>query len=88
MDAACECPRAGRNSTDRCGPRWPRGPNALRACALVRPFAIDVPVQGAWYAVCTPERLQVPRVRMCMDWLGRRLAVPTVTLATFIEDAG
>lgn len=60
----------------------------LEEGVLVRPFAIDVPVQGAWYALCTPERLQLPRVRMFLDWLGRRLAISPATLAAFLQDAG
>lgn len=49
-----------------------RGPlvaDALARGALVRPFAIELPGDLAYYCVHTPARADVPKVRAFVDWV-------------------
>ena len=41
----------------------------LAAGRLVRPFDLSVPVDFAYYVVCPPDKIDVPKVRLFCDWL-------------------
>jgi LysR family glycine cleavage system transcriptional activator len=46
----------------------------LAAGRLVRPFALELPVERTFYAVCPTNRVNLPHVRALLDWLAREAA--------------
>jgi LysR family glycine cleavage system transcriptional activator len=48
----------------------------LSSGALVRPFAVAIDVNWTWHITVPRDRLHMPRARLFVSWLARRLRVP------------